>query len=219
MADDSRVGRIQLGEQFTVTLNGIVQPPPPNRLVGLLLLMLAESSPGWVSRRDLGESLYPGADLGRQAAAARQAISRLRRWLPEADVQTRRGAVRLAGRWELDFLTARGDQAQGLRIAPGTEHPWMDAFRRRQGEGAEVQPVSQERLLFEAISMVAREDHEAARNLLCGAPEIISLLPETELSWLLGVTRPKSRREPKASEHEALVGAVLFGSRQTADGG
>ncbi len=208
MEADSSGALIYVGEQFRVVLGGSERPAPPNRLVGMLLLLLSEAAPGWVSRRALGDSLYPGADASKQAAAVRQAFSRLRRWLPDADVQTRTGALRLGEGWTIDTTTDRGERAEGLRIAPGFEHPWMDEFRQRQGSYMITSRDTKERLLFEAIASVAQEDPETARNLLCSAAEIITILPETELSWLLGVTRPKSRLDPRASEHEGIVATV-----------
>ncbi|MBL8059289.1 MAG: tetratricopeptide repeat protein [Chthonomonas sp.] len=181
-------------------IGGVALAAPPTRVCAVMLVLLAERYPGWVSRRELGDALHSESPLSKRNTAVRQTLARLKRWLPKDSVVIERDSIRLARPWRI--LTGG---STGLGIAPGIEHPWMDEFRRRHTPEAVVEELSPEGLLFQTVTEVAKTDRDAARSILCAAPEIALLLPARDFVWAVGATRPSSRHEPNAIEHDMLI--------------
>ena len=182
-------------------LGGSALPAPPARRCTVLLTYLAERYPNWTSRKEIGEAIHPDSTSSKRQGSVRQTLSRLRSWLPDNSIEFEQKNVRLTKPWRLLL----GD-AEGLMIAPGLDHPWMDEFRLRHSSEPKAQPQGSERLLFETIASLSKTNPEVARNLLCAAPEIALMLPRSELAWVIGVTKPRSRSEPNAAEHDLLIG-------------
>ena len=78
------MGDIWLAGRFEVKPMGEQSlPMPPTRACGVLLILLADRYPDWVSRREIGEVLHFDSPKPKRAAAVRQTIARLKNWLPD----------------------------------------------------------------------------------------------------------------------------------------
>lgn len=198
------MGDIWLAGRFEVRpQGGTALPPPQTKVCGVMLVLLAERYPEWVSRRELGLALHSESPATKRSAAVRQTLARLRNWLPMGSLEVEKDNLRLVRPWRL--LT--GDST-GFSIGPGLDHPWMDDFRSRHTPVASDETPSIEARFFEAIKAIASTDREAARSILCAAPELALLLPPRDFVWAVGATRPKSRQAPNAVEHDMLVASA-----------
>lgn len=200
MGDIWMAGKLEVKPQ-----GGDALTSPPTRVSAVMLVLLAERYPEWVSRRELGDALHADSPKPKRNTAVRQTLARLKRWLPDGSVVIERDSIRLARPWRILI-----GGSTGLGIAPGIEHPWMDEFRRRHTPEAAVEELSPEGLLFQVVAEVAKTDRDAARSILCAAPEIALLLPARDFVWAVGATRPDSRHEPNAIEHDMLVGSASY---------
>lgn len=200
--------RLGLGGEFTVEIEGVQQRPPPNRSVATLLLLLVNESGAWCSRQAVGEMLYPLLAPAKRAGAVRQAIFRLRAWLPTIGLQTEGRQLRLSDTWEMSIEMGGGRTATGLQIAPDLSHPYVDALRMRLASPTEDASEGPERKLFDTVRSIALTDVEVARQILCSAPQFACLLPQSDLTWLLGLTRPQTRGATMACEHEELTAGL-----------
>lgn len=157
-----------------------------------------------MSRAELATTLFPKSSRARQSGALRQALHRLRSWLPDLAISATRARVRLEEKVEIHPDLEALDPTLLPRLAIGLHHP---VFAQLRSLG-ETKPVASahavEDHFFEAIRLMAAEDREAARQMLCGAPSITGLLSTSQLSALISLTRPNRKLDTMAVEHQEL---------------
>lgn len=195
---------INLGSGFCVFRAGHQVPPPPSESTAALLFLLARVGVNGVSRAELGLSLFPESVSARQAGALRQALHRLRRWLPELPISASRTMIRVDELMVIRPDLLRLSPQERPRLAMGLHHPVFAELRWVESPAPEAELPSVEDHFFEAIRLMALEDREVARQMLCGAASMTGLLSTGQLSALITWTRPRRKLDTMAVEHQEL---------------
>jgi len=96
---------------------------------------------------------------------------------------------------------ADGEKAAAAMIAPGLMHPWVEAVRLQWAPPVQPVPSGGAADFAAAVRSVAFTDPDTARRILVGGTTMANCLPVDTVGALLGLTKPKDRRDPVAIEY------------------
>lgn len=195
----------KLGGQLSVWEDGNELPGPENKTIAVLLVGLLFRDADWSSRQELADLLYPESGPDSRRASLRQSLLRLRRWCGNEALEEQKDLVRLAaGKWTFDILLGSGQNGTWSMIAPGLDHPWVEAIRQSLAPAIEPNPVAEIARFADNVADVARVDPDTGRSLFVGGAGLAQSLSIEHYQMLLNLTQPKDRRDPYVLEYLQL---------------